>query len=100
MSQPIPKWLQTERREAFEGHLNAYEVSLLCREAEESAFPFLYEASGGDNQTIDDDVNQNTAQYLQVTSIPCLTCFFSLRSVAYKWGPVSHMQIIITATSL
>ena len=67
MSQPIPKWLQTERREAFEGHLNAYEVSLLCREAEESAFPFLYEASGGDNQTIDDDVNQNTAQYLQVT---------------------------------
>ena len=65
----VPKWLQRERKDAFEGHLNAYEVSLLCREAEEtqgSSFPFLYETQGGGNHTIDDEVNQNTAQYLQV----------------------------------
>ena len=62
----IPNWLQIERREAFQGHLNAYEVSLLCREAEDSLYPYLYEPEGGGNHTIDDDINQNTAQYLQV----------------------------------
>ena len=65
-SPSIPEWLRTERREAFEGHLNAYEVSLLCREAEDSVYPYLYEAGGGGNHTMDDDINQNTQQYLQV----------------------------------
>ena len=87
-SPSIPKWLQTERREAFEGHLNAYEVSLLCREAEDSVYPYLYEPGGGGNHTMDDDINQNTAQYLQVkctlhTQFIYDILFFSLSIFTY-----------------
>ena len=42
----VPSWLQREMQDALEGHVNAYEVSLLCKEAEESALHGGYDVAG------------------------------------------------------
>ena len=65
-----PRWLQRERMEAFEGHSNAFEVSLLCKEAEEIKCPALNGGGGDEGGEIDvDDDVQTQEQYLQVLSI-------------------------------
>ena len=42
----VPSWLQREMQDALEGHVNAYEVSLLCKEAEENALHGGYDVAG------------------------------------------------------
>ena len=69
-----PRWLQRERMDAFEGHSNALEVSLLCKEAEEIVCPQLHRGDGqgqveGDGDGDVDDGAQTQEQYLQVTNI-------------------------------
>ena len=87
-----PRWLQRERMDAFEGHSNALEVSLVCKEAEEIMCPQLHGGEGGygsrgvdrgdgqgqgqgeveghdeDEGDVDDGA-QTQEQYLQVRSI-------------------------------
>ena len=75
-----PRWLQRERMDAFEGHSNALEVSLVCKEAEEIMCPQLHRGDGqgqgegrchdeGDGDGDVDDGAQTQEQYLQVTHI-------------------------------
>ena len=81
-----PRWLQRERMDAFEGHSNALEVSLVCKEAEEIMSPQYHGEGGGygsrgvdrgdgqgqgqdeDEGDVDDGA-QTQEQYLQVTHI-------------------------------
>ena len=73
-----PRWLQRERMDAFEGHSNAFEVSLVCKEADEIICPQLHGDECGNGVVRDcegegegdvDDGAQTQEQYLQVQSI-------------------------------